>query len=202
MGIFTAPAACLPELPLVETGFQPALPKIPMHILMFVLNFFKRLSERYEVEALVHILYDTIHRKYTLRVPKQELTAVSVDSVMEEDYPDYLIHVMDIHSHNTMPAKFSDTDDRDERATRLYAVAGRFDQVFPEITVRASCGGRFIPLRPEEVFESDFKAYPYPSFWEEQLTLPEPEPLPALPPRTFRTTVRKHDPWRNLDEIF
>ena len=66
-----------------------------MHILMFVLNFFKRLSERYEVEALVYILYDTIHRKYTLRVPKQELTAVSVDSVMEEDYPDYLIHVME-----------------------------------------------------------------------------------------------------------
>lgn len=116
-----------------------------MHILMFVLNFFKRLSERYEVEALVHILYDTIHRKYTLRVPKQELTAVSVDSVMEEDYPDYLIHVMDIHSHNTMPAKFSDTDDRDEKATRLYAVAGRFDQVFPEIAVRASCGGGSSP---------------------------------------------------------
>lgn len=202
VGLFTAPAAHLPELPIVEAGFQPALPKIPMHILMFVLNFFKRLSERYEVEALVHILYDTIHRKYTLRVPKQELTAVSVDSVMEEDYPDYLIHVMDIHSHNTMPAKFSDTDDRDEKATRLYAVAGRFDQVFPEIAVRASCGGRFIPLRPEEVFESDFKAYPYPPIWEEQLTLPEPEPLPALPSRASRVTVRRRRPWRNPDEIF
>ena len=124
------------------------------------------------------------------------------DSVMEEDYPDYLIHVMDIHSHNTMPAKFSDTDDRDEKATRLYAVAGRFDQVFPEIAVRASCGGRFIPLRPEEVFESDFKAYPYPPIWEEQLTLPEPEPLPALPSRTSRVTVRRRRPWRNPDEIF
>ena len=159
-------------------------------------------QQGYEVEALVHILYDTIHRKYTLRVPKQELTAVSVDSVMEEDYPDYLIHVMDIHSHNTMPAKFSDTDDRDEKATRLYAVAGRFDQVFPEIAVRASCGGRFIPLRPEEVFESDFKAYPYPPIWEEQLTLPEPEPLPALPSRASRVTVRRRRPWRNPDEIF
>ena len=46
VGLFTAPAAHLPELPIVEAGFQPALPKIPMHILMFVLNFFKRLSER------------------------------------------------------------------------------------------------------------------------------------------------------------
>ena len=202
VGIFMAPAEHLPEFPAVETGFQPALPKIPMHILMFILNFFKRLSERFEVEALVHILYDTIHGKYSLRVPKQEITTVSVDSVMEEDYPEYLIHVMDIHSHNTMPAKFSTIDDQDEKATRLYAVVGRFDQVFPEITVRASCGGKFIPLRPEDVFESDFKAYPYPSFWEKQIALPKPAALPALPSHTARVLVQKHRAGRNPDEVF
>ncbi len=61
----TAPAAHLPELPpSLKRVSNRHSPKIPMHILMFVLNFFKRLSERYEVEALVHILYDTIHRKY------------------------------------------------------------------------------------------------------------------------------------------
>ena len=109
---------------------------------------------------------------------------------------------MDIHSHNTRPAKFSDIDDRDEKATRLYAVAGRFDQVFPEIAVRASCGGRLIPLRPEDVFESDIKAYPNPSIWEDQLTLPASEPLPALPSRTSRVTVRRRRLWRNPDEIF
>lgn len=135
-------------------------------------------------------------------MPKQELTAVSVDSVMEEDYPDYLIHVMDIHSHNTMPAKFSDTDDRDEKATRLYAVGRPLRSGVPGDCRPGQLRRRFIPLRPEEVFESDFKAYPYPPIWEEQLTLPEPEPLPALPSRASRVTVRRRRPWRNPDEIF
>ncbi len=164
-----------------KAGFEPALPKIPMHILMFVLNFFQRLSDRYELEALVHILYDTVRRKYALRVPQQELTHVSVHSVMEEEYPEHMIHVMDIHSHNTMPAKFSPVDDDDEKATRLYAVVGRLDKVFPDITVRASCAGKFICLKPQDVFETSFKAYPYPSIWDEKIDLLSVRACPELP---------------------
>ena len=145
------------------------LPKIPIHLLMRVLNFFRQLSDRNELEALVHILYDTDLGRYTLCVPKQELTHTSVHCVLEEEYPDHLIHVMDIHSHNTMPAKFSGIDDDDEKATRLYAVVGRLDRVLPDITLRASCGGQFIPLRCEEVFETGFKAYPYPSEWNDRI---------------------------------
>lgn len=180
VGTFMAPAEFLPEFPLVGTGFQMALPKIPMHILMFILNFFGELSKRHKSEALVHILYDTMRGKYTMRVPKQELTHTSVHSVMEEEYPEHLIHVMDIHSHNIMPAIFSDIDDKDEKATRLYAVVGKIDQVFPEITVRASCAGKFIPLQPEDIFENKFKAYPYPSMWDEQITLLDKSILPTL----------------------
>ncbi len=168
---FIAPAARLPEFFPVETSVQSALPKIPMHILMFILNFFEKLSRQYRVEALVHILYDTMHGKYTIRVPKQELTRTSVHSVLEEEYPEHLIHVMDIHSHNTMPAKFSPIDGEDEKATRLYAVVGKLDQVFPDITVRASCTGKFIPLCPEDVFETNFKAYSYPQIWDRQIVM-------------------------------
>ena len=63
---------------------------------------------------------------------------------------------MDFHSHNTMPAVFSGTDNADEKETRLYAVAGRLNRTFPEITVRAGCAGKFIPLNPEDVFEGGF----------------------------------------------
>ena len=100
---------------------------------------------------------------------------------MEEEYPEHLIHVMDIHSHNTMPAKFSSIDDNDEKATRMYAVVGRLDKVFPEITVRASCAGKFVYLQPQEVFETNFKAYPYPSIWDEKIKFQKEEPLPRLP---------------------
>lgn len=180
VGTFTAPAENLPELPEVHSGFEMALPKIPMHILMFIINFFQNLSDRFELEALVHILYDTIRRKYTIRVPRQELTHVSVHSVMEEDYPEYSIHVMDIHSHNTMPAKFSVIDDDDEKATRLYAVVGRLDKVFPDITVRASCAGKFLYLNPQDIFETSFKAYPYPPIWDEKIDQLSVQPCPEL----------------------
>lgn len=185
VGTFTAPAENLPELPEVHSEFKMELPKIPMHILMFIINFFERLSECLELEALVHILYDTVRHKYTIRVPQQELTHTSVHSVMEEEYAEHLIHVMDIHSHNTMPAKFSETDDQDEKATRLYAVVGRLDKVFPDIAVRASCAGRFIPVRPEEVFETKFKAYPYPPIWDEKITFKDDVPFPCLPEPVF-----------------
>ena len=148
---------------------------------MFIINFFQKLSDRFELEALVHILYDTVRRKYAIRVPRQELTRVSVRSVMEEEYPEHMIHVMDIHSHNTMPAKFSPVDDDDEKATRLYAVVGRLDKVFPDITVRASCAGKFICLKPQDVFETSFKAYPYPSIWDEKIDLLSVRACPELP---------------------
>ena len=168
------------------------LPKIPMHLLMFIWDFFAALSDKYEWEALVHILYDTKRQKYTVRVPKQEITKVSVDSVMEEEYPEHLIHVMDIHSHNTMVAKFSAIDDNDEKATRLYAVMGRLDKVLPEITVRASCGGEFIPLDPADVFETKLRSFPHPDIWDRQILLPKQDQRLALPkPRCFRCAGEK-----------
>lgn len=181
VGIFTAQADIMPEFPSLTPGFQMTVPKIPMHLLLFIWDFFAGLSERYELEALVHILYDTKRNKYTVRVPKQKLTHVSVESVMEEEYPEHMIHVMDIHSHNTMPAKFSPVDDDDEKPTRLYAVMGRLDKVLPEITVRASCGGRFIPLDPADVFDIKSTSFPHPKIWDEKIELPKAEDVLALP---------------------
>lgn len=181
VGTFTAQADILPEFPDVNPGFQMTVPKIPMHLLLFIWDFFAGLSERYALEALVHILFDTKRNEYTVRVPKQKLTHVSVDSVMEEEYPEHMIHVMDIHSHNTMPAKFSPVDDEDEKPTRLYAVMGRLDKVLPEITVRASCGGKFIPIEPADVFDIKSTSFPHSKIWDEQIEFPKPEDVLALP---------------------
>ena len=181
VGTFTAQAGNLPEFPDVVPGFQMTVPKIPMSLLLFIWDFFAGLSERYTLEALVHILYDTKRNKYTVRIPKQKLTHTSVDSVMEEDYPEHMIHVMDIHSHNVMPAKFSTVDDEDEKPTRLYAVMGRLDKVLPDITVRASCGGKFIPVEPADVFDIKSTSFPHPKIWDEKIELPKPEDVLALP---------------------
>ena len=168
IGCFTAPAANIREFEDIKAEFKMALPKIPAHIFSKVMGFFKSISDELHYEVLVHILYDTEEKEYIIKVPKQRISEASVNSETDEPYPDRCIHVMDIHSHNTMPAVFSGTDNADEKETRLYAVAGRFNQTFPEITVRAGCAGKFIPLNPEDVFEGNFFDS-YPEEWKENI---------------------------------
>ena len=181
VGSFVAQTDHLPEFPHITPSFRLSLPKIPMNILLYIWDFFAELSEKYKSEALVHILYDTESGEYIVSVPKQRLTHTSVDSVMEEEYPEHIIHVMDMHSHNTMPAEFSLVDDADEKPTRLYAVMGRLDKAFPDITVRASCGGKFIPVEPTEVFDTKSTSFSHPEVWDQQLQLPKPAKAPMLP---------------------
>lgn len=168
IGCFTAPAENVREFEDIRAEFKMALPKIPAHIFSKVMGFFKSISDELHYEVLVHILYDTEEKEYIIKVPKQRISEASVNSETDEPYPDRYIHVMDFHSHNTMPAVFSGTDNADEKETRLYAVAGRFNRTFPEITVRAGCAGKFIPLNPEDVFEGDFFGS-YPEEWKENI---------------------------------
>lgn len=168
IGCFTAPAENVREFEDIRAEFKMALPKIPAHIFSKVMGFFKSISDELHYEVLVHILYDTEEKEYIIKVPKQRISEASVNSETDEPYPDRYIHVMDFHSHNTMPAVFSGTDNADEKETRLYAVAGRFNRTFPEITARAGCAGKFIPLNPEDVFEGDFFDS-YPEEWKESI---------------------------------
>lgn len=168
IGCFTAPAENVREFEDIRAEFKMALPKIPAHIFSKVMGFFKSISDELHYEVLVHILYDTEEKEYIIKVPKQRISEASVNSETDEPYPDRCIHVMDFHSHNTMPAVFSGTDNADEKETRLYAVADRFNQTFPEITVRAGCAGKFITLNPEDVFEGDFFDS-YPEGWKENI---------------------------------
>ena len=168
IGCFTAPAENVREFEDIRAEFKMVLPKIPAHIFSKVMGFFKSISDELHYEVLVHILYDTEEKEYIIKVPKQRISHVAVNSEAEEPYPERYIHVVDFHSHNTMPAVFSETDNDDEKETRLYAVAGRFNRTFPEITVRAGCAGKFIPLNPEDVFEGDFFGS-YPEEWKENI---------------------------------
>ena len=179
IGTFITPAAKLPELPFLTPTFQFKLPKIPFSILNSIVSFFKKLCDRCEMEALVNIYFDKSSYEYTLKVPKQTISKVSVNATLEDDCADEnLIHVMDIHSHNTMPAKFSSTDDNDEKTTRLYAVVGKLDGYFPEIRVRMSNGGKFLELPANDIFETSIITYP--EQWENQIVEQKKLPMPYL----------------------
>ena len=155
IGTFTTQTYNCIELSAVRAGFIPALPLIPWECLHEIIGFFReQLREDGNYEALANILWDKYTETYVTYIPQQIVTRGTVVSDLS-DMPNSkrYLHYMDIHSHNTMPAKFSAIDDADEKATRVYAVIGRLDSFMPDISVRISNGGKYLPIDPMLVFE-------------------------------------------------
>jgi PRTRC genetic system protein A len=85
--------------------------------------------------------------EYRLRQPAQQGSSSHVEyNVLPNT-------VLDIHSHGSMKAFFSQTDDRDEQGLRLYVVVGRLDMLIPEVEMRLGIYGYFAPIELREVFD-------------------------------------------------
>ena len=138
----------------VRAGFTPALPLIPFNQLLEIISFFKMMAQDGNNEALANIYWDKEAKTYITDIPQQTVSVFSVKGEINPEYDnDRYIHYMDIHSHNTMKAFFSATDDKDEKATRVYTVIGNVLGYFPEIKVRISNGGIYHEIDPRIVFE-------------------------------------------------
>lgn len=160
IGIFRAKAKKISGLTKIRAGFTPALPLIPFDMLSEIIAFFRYFADRKNIcEALVNVYWDVENESYVVKVPKQKVGAVAVDTVLP-DVEDDLVHVMDIHSHNHMKAYFSDTDNNDEKATRIYTVIGRLDKLLPDIETRVSVGGKFVEIPSSDIFQYPFDDFP------------------------------------------
>lgn len=139
-------AVCVSK-PNAKPEFHFALPKIPRSILKEVMRFF---MENKEHEAACQLFY-TREDGYSIYYPKQKSTVASV--FFERDYALECSKtlVMDMHSHGRLRAFFSGQDDRDEKGTRLFLVAGNLHEE-PQIRVRAGIIGRFVDIFCSDVF--------------------------------------------------
>jgi len=61
--------------------------------------------------------------------------------------------LIEVHSHGSMRAYFSATDDRDETGFRIYVVIGKLDATFPEIMVRVGIYGHHCVIPASLVFD-------------------------------------------------
>lgn len=87
---------------------------------------------------------------YRLRVPEQERHGAGVKY-------ERLDHtVLDLHSHGSMRAFFSLTDDRDEGGLRLYAVVGKLRER-PQVRLRVGVYGYHMEIPWSQVFRGDLK---------------------------------------------
>lgn len=134
------------------------LPKIPFNILQEILHFFWDLYVYKGTEVIVQIHFNRKCGEYEIYVPYQEVTSGSVDferNIEMEHDPDKIL-VMEIHSHGCYKAKWSDTDNNEELAHRLYGVVGdlhhfRYDG--EHLKIRAATGGYFVRISPGNVFQ-------------------------------------------------
>lgn len=159
-GEFVTPTDNVVFLDEIKAGFTPALPPIPYVLFEQVVSMFRlfmfRRSEGGPCEALAQIYWDRQAQHYFIHVPTQEVSKAQIVAHLDNEAlwdTDRYLHYADIHSHNSMEARFSAIDDADERANRVYIVVGRLDRYYPEISVRVCNGGKYLPIAPETVLE-------------------------------------------------
>ena len=172
MGRFITPVSETNDIRKVRAGFTPALPLIPAEILFEILQFFKYMAHKGSYEALANIYWDKQEQSFVVDIPKQKVSRVSVSSRLSGAFDsDRFLHYMDIHSHNNMNAFFSETDNRDEKAARVYAVVGKVTGFFPEIKVRIANSRSFVEIDPSVVFESVVAVQDFPEEWKKAVLL-------------------------------
>jgi PRTRC genetic system protein A len=132
----------------LQPHFRLKVPRLPVRLLNAVLSDARR--ARCRNGGLKEALYHFHHDGARLRVlkPPQRATAASV--VGAEGNSARVI--LDLHSHGSMPAFWSTTDDRDEQGFRVYGVMGRLDTA-PEIRLRLGVHGYWFPLAVRLLFD-------------------------------------------------
>lgn len=134
--------------------WERRIPKMPISLLKEIVAYFK---EDLSKEAMVHIYYDTQTGNFRFRKAKGERSKVHINYEFVADM-DLMtgksILVMDIHSHNTMPAFFSPADDKDESyRPGLFGVIGNLHST-PHMLFRAGVDGKFTQYPVGEFFEA------------------------------------------------
>ena len=133
-------------------------PKIPQGFLTAIVSYFRQDLTK---EAIVKVTYNKVLRRFFLRYPNMEETTAEKSYIIY-NFSRWIkrdeITVLDIHSHNTMPAFFSDTDDADEWIPGLYGVIGSLGSEKPTMAFRFSGFGISKTLDVSELFAMEVKS--------------------------------------------
>lgn len=152
-----ATGARVPGLPELKEGVALNIPKLPWQSLCEVVAFFKEVNAKKKAEAMVQFFWSPERKTYLAHAPEQDVSGGGVRHVSNHDKDGNLLHVFDIHSHHTMQAYWSGTDDRDEARFegRLYGVIGQIENPIPMMKWRTRVGGTFLDLLLEDVVDLD-----------------------------------------------
>jgi len=137
---------------------QLKVPKIPGRIYYQILAFFRDICDTMgNAEAFVQVYFDKDNDEYVCHVPEQTVSGGSVrydatENLNEKDRSRY-VFVFEIHSHNTMGAFWSGTDDADEKETKFYGVFGKIKDAIHEERFRFMVMDKRIDVKKEHIFD-------------------------------------------------
>lgn len=138
----------------VSIDWERKLPKIPCSVLDDIISYFR---EDISMEAAVRIYYNKERKEFSFVKANGNCSRVHISYEYESDMELLMgkkVQVMEIHSHNTMGAFFSPTDDRDEALyPGLFGVIGRLDASEPQMLFRAGVDGLFKLIAVNELFD-------------------------------------------------
>ena len=95
-------------MPRVRAGFIPAFPPVPYGQLEEIIAFFRKMLP---MEAAAVIYRSLADGRYCTYIPRQTVSAAGVDFTLPDMDREKFLPFLEIHSHNTMCAFFSETDD-------------------------------------------------------------------------------------------
>ena len=118
-----------------------------------------RLPGRFLLNIILHA-QKHLSREVVYQVPEEDgrfqLRAVAYGTKTSAEFADCAPPaniLFEAHSHNTMPAFFSGTDNAFEQHFRFYAVVGHLDKPEPSVAFRLGIYGYHIPLPLSTLFD-------------------------------------------------
>lgn len=141
-------------LPPLEPGIRLDAPRVPGAAVAKMLELARGAHDAggHPVEQLYHLEWQRASARWWLTVPTQTQTAYSCEPHATGPGSSYASALIEVHSHHTMQAFWSDTDNRDEQGFRLYAVWGTIFRQ-PTLRVRVGIYGHFYELPARAVFD-------------------------------------------------
>lgn len=140
--------------------------KIPLQMLQDIVEFFKKVMEMTgsggtghgDYEAMAHIVWNRTTEAYRVAIPKQKVSKAAVSYDWAHVSADEEV-ILDIHSHNSMDAFFSGTDERDDATyVGISGVAGKLNTAEPRLIWRFNAYATKQAMELEGIFEMPEKS--------------------------------------------
>ncbi len=134
-------------------SYQRKQERVPEKVFKGMVGYFKSMLPN---EAICRIVFNARTECYALQIPESStVTRVTVEDAVFKMIPPYCEVVATFHSHNTMPAFFSSTDDLAESdQIGVFGVIGRLNEKPIDAKMRAMFQGSYLMLPVSYLFET------------------------------------------------